>query len=119
MATMKTYTIEVNGKPALVFRAPDLTEAEKFSASWPNTVEQWAGAGFFDDKKLTVRQATHTERAKWWKESCESAEHPDALRAEAEDEDDPEVKADLLSQAERCEQDAPDGLLVSLNDEEE
>jgi hypothetical protein len=115
---MRTYTLEVNGEPAMVFRSPDLTEAERFAADWPETAERWAGAGFFDDKKLTVRQATHAERAKWWKESCKAAEHPDDLRAEAEDEDDPEVKADLLSQAERYEQSSPDGLLVSLNDEE-
>jgi hypothetical protein len=116
---MRTYTLEVNGEPSLVFRATDLAEAEKFRAGYPETVERWAGAGFFDDKKLTVRQATHAERAKWWKESCRSAEHPDDLRAEAEDEDDPELKADLLSQADRCERDSPDGLLVSINDEEE
>jgi hypothetical protein len=116
---MKTYTIEVNGAPQVVFRAPDIAEAEKFAAGYPKTIEQWAGAGFFDDKKLTVRQATHTERAKWWKESGEYAETPDDLRAEAEETDDPELKADLLEQAERYEQDSPDGLLVSLSDEEE
>jgi hypothetical protein len=116
---MRTYTLEVNGEPSLVFRAPDIIEAEKVAVAWPKTVERWAGAGFFDDKKLTVRQATHTERAKWWKKSCENAEHPDDLRAEAEDEDDPELKADLLEQAERAERDSPDGLLVSINDEEE
>jgi hypothetical protein len=114
----KTYTLEVNGEPALVFRSPDIIEAEKFAAGWPRTVEQWAGAGFFDDKTLTVRPATHAERARWWKESCEAAETPDSLRAEAEETDDPEVRADLLEEAEQYERLSLDGLVVSLGEED-
>jgi hypothetical protein len=114
----KTYTLEVNGEPALVFRSLDIIEAEKFAADWPKTIEPWAGAGFLDGKKLTVRQATHTERARWWRERCEAAEEPDNLRAEAEETDDPEERADLLEEAEQYDRLSLDGLVVSLDEED-
>jgi hypothetical protein len=114
----KTYTLEVNGEPAVVFRSPDITEAERFAADWPRAIEQRAGAGFFYDKQLRVRPATHTERARWWKESCAAAEAPDEIRAWAELTDDPEERADLLEEAERYEQLSPDGLVVSLGEED-
>jgi hypothetical protein len=114
----KTYTLEVNGEPAVVFRSPDITEAERFAADWPRAIEQRAGAGFFYDKQLRVRPATHAERARWWKESCAAAEAPDEIRAWAELTDDPEERADLLEEAERYEQLSPDGLVVSLGEED-
>ena len=62
---MKTYVLDLDGVPALAFRAKDDTDA----ASWTGLEGPWLS---FTDKrgdKLTVRPATIPERARWTAES--------------------------------------------------
>ena len=61
--TMKTYTMELDGKPILAFRARDDDEA----ATFPDLI--YSPASRFNFKKpegtITVRPATIPERAEW------------------------------------------------------
>ena len=77
-AEIKTYTIELDGSPFLAFRARDDDEA----ATFPELIYSPMSIFKKPSGKLTVREATITERAAWTRQSVEDEEDND------DDEDD-------------------------------
>ena len=89
---MRTYVLDVDGKPALAFRAESEADAAKVIA---------AGSVFLNrpEGTLTVRPATIPERHKWQRASIEDGDEDGN-----EDEDVPEEWN-------------PDSLIVPLDEE--
>ena len=88
---MKTYTLELDGKPTFAFRAEDDEEA----ATFPNLLYSPTSMFKKPEGKITVRPSTIPERAEWTRQSLWG------------DDEDDEREHD------------PDGLLATLNRDEE
>jgi hypothetical protein len=67
---MKTYTMEVDGEPALAFRAKD----DQAAATFPEMLYSPTSPFKKPSGTLTVRPATITEREVWTRKSVEDTD---------------------------------------------